>query len=475
MPYAESILDLVGRTPLVRLSRVSRELGPAGRQPLILAKLEMLNPGGSVKDRIGLPMIEAAERAGQLKPGGTIIEPTSGNTGHGLAIAATLKGYRCIFVMADKQSAEKQALLRAYGAEVVLCPTNVAPDSPESYYSVAARLARDIPGAFKPDQYWNLENTAAHERTTGPEIWEQTEGNITHLVASVGTGGTISGVAHFLKGKNPAIRVIGADPEGSVLSGDTPRPYLQEGIGEDFFPGTHDPAVVDRWVRVSDRDAFAMARRVTREEGILAGESCGTAVLAALDEARRIMADSPEGAADAVIVVILPDGGRSYMSKLYNDEWMRANGLLATTGAVIRIEEILAGRHRDPERPAVVVARTTQRVGEVIAMLQEYGISQMPVSEDAKGDAVVGIVGSINEKGLLDRAFRDPSVVERTVGEVMDAPLPLMDASASLDEAFATLSDGAPALVAVRGEQPAGIVTKLDLLEYLAHLGERRG
>jgi cystathionine beta-synthase len=474
MEYAESIVDLVGRTPLVRLSRVTRDLGPLDRQPLILGKLEMLNPGGSVKDRIGLPMIEAAEREGKLRPGGTIIEPTSGNTGHGLAIAAALKGYRCIFVMADKQSAEKQALLRAYGAEVVLCPTNVAPESPESYYSVAARLARDIPGAFKPDQYWNLENTAAHERTTGPEIWEQTAGRITHLVASVGTGGTISGTGHFLRARNPAIRVVGADPEGSVLSGDTPRPYLQEGIGEDFFPGTYDPAVIDRWVRVSDRDAFAMARRVTREEGILAGESCGTAVVAALDEARRLMADEPERVSAAVIVVILPDGGRSYMSKLYNDEWMRINGLLATTGAVVRIEELLAGRHHDGYRPPVVLARTTERVGEAIATLQEYGISQMPVSEDAAGDAVVGIVGSINEKGLLDRAFRDPSVVERTVGEVMDPPLPLMDASATLDDAFGLLSGGAAALVAVRGEQPAGVVTKLDLLEYLAHLGDRR-
>ncbi len=475
MQYAETILDLVGRTPLVRLTRVTRDLGPATGQPLILAKMETLNPGGSVKDRIGLPMIEAAEREGKLKPGGTIIEPTSGNTGHGLAIAAALKGYRCIFVMADKQSAEKQALLRAYGAEVVLCPTNVAPESPESYYSVAARLARDIPGAFKPDQYWNQENTLAHERTTGPEIWEQTAGRITHLVASVGTGGTISGTAHYLRTRNPALVVIGADPEGSVLSGDTARPYLQEGIGEDFFPGTYDPAVVDRWVRVSDRDAFAMARRITREEGILAGESCGTAVIAALDEARRLMSESAERAADAVIVVILPDGGRSYMSKLYNDEWMRANGLLATTGAVIRIDELLAKRHREPERPPVVVARTTERVGAAIATLQEYGISQMPVSEDAAGDAVAGIVGSINEKGLLDRAFRDPSVVERTVGEVMDAPLPLLDASASLDEAFALLSGTVGALVAVRGEQPAGVVTKLDLLEYLAHLGDRRG
>jgi cystathionine beta-synthase len=468
MRYAETVLDLVGNTPLVRLSRVTGELGPADRQPLILAKLEMLNPGGSVKDRIGLPMIEAAERAGLLRPGGTIIEPTSGNTGHGLAIAAALKGYRCIFVMADKQSTEKQALLRAYGAQVVLCPTNVAPESPESYYSVAARLARDIPGAFKPDQYWNDENPKAHEITTGPEIWNQTEGRVTHVVASVGTGGTVSGAAHYLKSRNQSIRVIGADPEGSVLSGDTARPYLTEGVGEDFFPGTFDPKTVDRWVRVSDRDAFAAARRLTREEGILAGESCGTALVAALDEARRLMADDPAAAREAVMVVILPDGGRSYLSKLYNDEWMRVNGLLSTPGAVVRVGELLGDRHAD-RLPDLVLARTTQRVGEVIETLQEFGISQLPVSEDKDGDSIKGIVGSITEKGLLDRAFRDPSVVDRTVGEVMDPPLPLVDAAATLDEAFAMLSGGAAAVVATRGERPVGIVTKLDVLEYLTH------
>jgi cystathionine beta-synthase len=469
MPYAESILDLVGHTPLVRITRLTRDLGPAERQPLLLAKLEMLNPGGSVKDRIGLPMIEAAERAGLLKPGGTIIEPTSGNTGHGLAIAAALKGYRCIFVMADKQSAEKQQLLRAYGAEVVLCPTNVAPESPESYYSVAARLARDIPGAFKPDQYWNMENPQAHERTTGPELWEQTEGKITHFVASVGTGGTISGTAHYLRAQSPGIQIIGADPEGSILSGDTARPYLTEGIGEDFVPGTYDASVVDRWVRVSDRDAFAMARRLTREEGILSGGSCGTAMVAAREVVRDLTA-SGQGAG-AVVVVLLPDSGRSYLSKIYNDEWLRANGLLATTGAAIRVSELLADRHHGPEIPAVIVARTTERVGDAVATLQTYGISQLPVSEEPDGDAVRGLVGSINEKSLLDRAFRDPSIVDRTVGEVMDPPLPVVDASATLDEAFALLSGKANALVAVRGDRPAGIVTKLDLLEYLAHHG----
>jgi cystathionine beta-synthase len=467
MQYAESILDLVGRTPLVRISRITRDLGPRERQPLLLAKLEMLNPGGSVKDRIGLPMIEAAERAGLLQPGGTIIEPTSGNTGHGLAIAAALKGYRCIFVMADKQSVEKQTLLRAYGAEVVLCPTNVAPESPESYYSVAARLARDIPGAFKPDQYWNMENPAAHERTTGPELWEGTQGRITHFVASVGTGGTISGAAHFLRAQSPSIQVIGADPEGSVLSGDTARPYLTEGVGEDFFPGTYDPAVIDRWVRVSDRDAFAMARRLTREEGILAGGSCGTAMVAAREVVRDLA--STDGGNEAVVVVLLPDSGRSYLSKIYNDEWLRANGLMSTTGEATRIDALLAERHHAPDLPDVVVARTTQRVGEAIATLQAYGISQLPVSEEAEGDDIVGLVGSISERSLLERAYRDPTVVERTVGEVMDTPLPLVEASATLDEAFALLSEGASALVAVRGDRPVGVVTKLDLLEYLAH------
>jgi cystathionine beta-synthase len=467
MQFAETILDLVGNTPLVRLSRVTRDLGPIERQPLILAKLEMLNPGGSVKDRIGLPMIEAAEQAGLLKPGGTIIEPTSGNTGHGLAIAAALKGYRCIFVMADKQSTEKQALLRAYGAEVVLCPTNVDPESPESYYSVAARLARDIPGAFKPDQYWNMENPTAHERTTGPEIWEQTAGELTHFVASVGTGGTISGVGHYLRECKPDVVIIGADPEGSVLSGDAARPYLTEGVGEDFFPGTYDPATVDRWVRVSDRDAFAAARRLTREEGILAGGSCGTALVAALTVAGELVA-AGEGAGK-VIVVLLPDSGRSYLSKVYNDEWMRINGLLPTTGGVTRVAELLAHRHPEEGRPPVVVARTTERVGQAIATLQEYGISQMPVSEDASGNAVAGLVGSISERSLLEKAYRDPTIVERTVGEVMEGPLPLVDSSATLDEAFALLSGGASALVAIRAEQPAGVVTKLDLLEYLSH------
>ncbi len=466
MEYAESILDLIGRTPLVRLTRVTRELGPAARQPLMLAKLEMLNPGGSVKDRIGLPMIEAAERAGLLKPGGTIIEPTSGNTGHGLAMAAVLKGYRCIFVMADKQSAEKQALLRAYGAEVVLCPTNVSPESPESYYSVARRLARDIPGAYQPDQYHNQQNPRVHEATTGPEIWQQTDGRITHLVVSVGTGGTVSGAAHYLKSRNAGIQIVGADPEGSILSGDTARPYLTEGIGEDFLPGTFDPAVIDRWERVSDKAAFAAARRLTREEGILAGESCGTALIAALAVGRELVRQ--DGGHEAVLVVLLPDGGRSYLSKLYNDEWMRANGLLGYESGLIRIGAVLRNGHHGDELPPVILVRTTDRVASAIDTLERFGISQMPVSERVD-DAMEGIVGSINERSLLERAYRDPSIVGRTVGEVMDRPLPTIDAAASLDDAFRLLAEGAPAVLAVADARPTGVVTKLDLLEYLAH------
>ena len=488
MEYAQSILDLVGETPLLRLSRVTRSLGPLERQPAILAKLEMLNPGGSVKDRIALPMIEAAETDGSLRPGGTIIEPTSGNTGHGLAIAAALKGYRCIFVMADKQSAEKQALLRAYGAEVVLCPTNVPPESPESYYSVAKRLARDIPGAFQPNQYWNVANPGAHERTTGPEIWRQTDGHVSHLIVASGTGGTITGAGRYLKAQNPDVVIVGADPEGSVLSGDTVRPYLTEGIGEDFVPGTLESAVVDRWVSVNDRDAFAAARRITREEGVLVGESSGTALVAALVVARELIAADPESASERVIVAIFPDTGRNYLSKLYNDEWLRQHGLLESPGAPVRVGSVLDLPHAGG-LPPLVVARTTDRVGSVIETMQRYGISQLPVAEPQAGAAgsaeraadsgvdgqedgrvpLESVVGAISERGLLDRAFRDPGVVDRTVGEVMDPPLPTVDVGSSLEDAFTILSAGAPALVAVASGAPVGVVTRLDLLEHLLH------
>jgi cystathionine beta-synthase len=467
--FAESLLDLVGNTPLVRLSRVTRDLGPIDRQPLVLAKLEMLNPGGSVKDRIGLPMIEAAERAGLLRPGGTIVEPTSGNTGHGLAIAAALKGYRCVFVMADKQSAEKQALLRAYGAEVVVCPTNVAPESPESYYSVAARLARDIPGAFMPGQYWNQENPRAHELTTGPEIWDQTAGRITHFVAGAGTGGTITGVARFLRSKRSDIVIVGGDTEGSVFSGDNPRPYLTEGVGEDFWPETLDPTLVDRWVRVPDKEAFPAARRLTREEGILAGESSGTALVAALTVARELTESG--GGSEAVVVVLLPDTGRNYLSKLYNDEWLREHGLATRPSSSARVKDLFADRHHGTPLPPLVVARTTETVGEAISRLQEYGISQMPVSEAPAGEPVqaVSLVGSVSDRGLLDRAFRDPAVIGRTVGEVMARPLPLVEDDATVEDAFALLTGGSQGVVVVRKGVPAGIATRLDLLEFLNH------
>ena len=404
-----------------------------------------------------------------LKPGGTIIEPTSGNTGHGLAIAAALKGYRCIFVMADKQSTEKQALLRAYGAEVVLCPTNVAPESPESYYSVAARLARDIPGAFKPDQYWNMENPTAHERTTGPEIWDQTEGRITHFVASVGTGGTISGAAHYLRGKKPDDRDRRRRSRRAASCPATPPgPTSRRAIGEDFFPGTYDPAVVDRWVRVSRPRRVRVARRLTREEGILAGESCGTALVAALDEVARELTEEPARPPSKVIVVILPDGGRSYLSKLYNDEWMRVNGLLATTGAVVRVAELLADRHHDVERPPVVLARTTERVGEAIETAP--GVRDQPDAgvrgrrrrcrrRDRRLDQREGPAGPGVPRPVDRRADR-----RRGDGRAAAAGGRLGDPRRGVRAAVVAARRRSSRSAARR---PAGVVTKLDLLEYL--------
>ena len=312
MDVADSILDLVGGTPLVRLRRIA---AAEGLQCDLLAKLEFVNPGGSVKDRVAVAMIDAAEASGALQPGGTIVEPTSGNTGAGLAIVAAQRGYKCIFVMSDKMSDEKVALLRSYGAEVVVCPTAVPPEDPRSYYSTAERLVRETPGAFRPDQYSNPANPRAHELTTGPEIWRQTDSKVTHFVAGIGTGGTITGVARYLKSQNPAVRIVGADPSGSVYSGGTGRPYLVEGVGEDFWPTTFDPAIVDRVVEVSDADSFLTARRVTRDEGLLIGGSCGTAVHAALAVARELGPDD-------VVVVLLPDSGRSYLSKIFDDGWM---------------------------------------------------------------------------------------------------------------------------------------------------------
>ncbi len=452
MAVLETFLDAVGDTPLVRLHRVTRHV-----QPTILAKLEMLNPGGSVKDRIGLRMIEAAERAGTLRPGGTIVEPTSGNTGHGLAIAAAIRGYKCIFVMPDKMSQEKVALLRAYGAEVVITPTAVAPESPESYYRVADRLTEEIPGAFQPNQYFNRENPQAHYQTTGPEIWEQTDGTIDAVVIGVGTGGTITGTGRYLKERNPDVLVVGADPEGSLYSGDTPRPYLVEGIGEDFWPETFDPEVVDRYVRVSDRESFRLARAITRQEGILVGGSSGTALAAALEVAAEMDAD-------ATIVVIFPDTGRNYLSKLYSDAWLLQYGLLERP-EVVRVEEVLAAK--PGELPPLVTVEAHDKVRQAIDRLQEFGISQAPVVRE-DGREVTSFVGSIREGTLLDRIFRDPDALQADVAEVMGPPIPMVEFDDPVEVAFTTLQHD-PAVLVAKAGQVLGVLTRSDLLEHLAH------
>jgi cystathionine beta-synthase len=457
MHVMETFLDAMGNTPLVRLRKVTK-----GVRPTILAKLEMLNPGGSVKDRIGLRMIEAAERAGALKPGGTIVEPTSGNTGHGLAIAAAIKGYRCIFVMPDKMSQEKVALLRAYGAEVIITPTAVAPESPESYYRVADRLTEEIPGAFQPNQYFNQENPAAHYETTGPEIWEQTEGKIDVLVLGVGTGGTVTGTGRYLKERKPDLLIVGADPEGSLFSGDEARPYLVEGIGEDFWPETLDPSLVDRYVRVSDRDSFKTARAITRQEGILVGGSSGTALFAALQVAR----DMDES---ATFVVIFPDTGRNYLSKLYSDTWMLQYGFIERP-EVVRVEEVLDAKAG--ELPPIVSVGAHAKVRQAVDALQEHGISQAPVARDDSGE-VSSLVGSIRERTLLDRIFRDPDSLQGEVAEVMGPPLPLVDTGDPIEVAFERLQTG-PAVVVTKDGRALGVLTRSDLLEFLAHR-ERAG
>ena len=453
MEVLETFLDAMGDTPLVRLRGVSR-----GVKPTVLAKLEMLNPGGSVKDRIGIRMIEAAERTGELRPGGTIVEPTSGNTGHGLAIAAAIRGYRCIFVMPDKMSQEKISLLRAYGAEVIICPTAVAPDSPESYYRVADRLTEEIPGAFQPNQYWNPENPRTHYDTTGPEIWRQTDGAVDVFVAGVGTGGTISGVGKYLKERKPSVTVVGADPEGSIYSGDEPRPYLVEGVGEDFMPGTFDPTVVDRFVRVSDRDSFRMARAVTRQEGILVGGSCGTAVVAALEVAREL--DDP----DATIVVLLPDSGRQYLSKIYSDPWMLQYGMLDRPD-LIRVDEVLAAKGRD--LPPLITVRAHDKVRQAVDVLQQHSISQAPVVREDSTE-VSQIVGSIRDRELLERVFRDPDALQADVAEVMAPPIPVVGWDDPVDAAFAELERASATIVAKDG-QVVGVLTRADLLDFLAH------
>ncbi len=453
MHYFASILDLIGDTPLVQLHKVASDV-----PPLVLAKMEMINPGGSVKDRIGPAMIEYGEQRGLLRPGGTIVEPTSGNTGHGLAIVAAIKGYHCIFVMTDKVSEEKRSLLRAYGAEVVICPSSVSHESPEHYKNVAHRLADEIPGAWCPDQYANPANPATHYATTGPEVWRDTAGHITAFVAGIGTGGTISGTARYLKEQNPQIKVIGGDPPGSVYSGDTPKPYKVEGIGMELFPENYDASVVDEVIRIDDRTSFYWARRLAREEGILTGGSAGTALGAALTYARRLSAND-------VVVVLLPDTGRGYLTKQFNDTWMRENDMLVTAETVQpTLREVLTYRRSHSRTmPLVVSVSPTDSIADAVELLRRYGISQTPVMANGH------MVGSLTENLLLRHFASGEPLATTTVSDLQGPPFPVLQADALAQESYTLFSSGQSAVAVMNGETLEGILTKSDLLEFWAH------
>ncbi|HYH35153.1 MAG TPA: cystathionine beta-synthase [Nocardioides sp.] len=459
MQYVNSLIDLIGHTPLLRLQRSMDGLDA----PLVLGKVEYLNPGGSVKDRIATRMIEAAEAEGLLQPGGTIVEPTSGNTGVGLAMVAQQKGYRCVFVCPDKVSEDKRNVLKAYGAEVVVCPTAVAPEHPDSYYNVSDRLAAQ-PGAWKPDQYSNPHNPRSHYETTGPEIWEQTEGRITHFVTGMGTGGTISGVGRFLKEQNPEVQVIGADPAGSVYSGGTGRPYLVEGVGEDFWPETYDRTVADRVIEVSDADSFAFTRRLAREEALLVGGSCGMAAYAAKQLAHELAA---EGRTDAVVVVLLPDSGRGYLTKIFNDDWLAQYGFAtgATDGDARTVGEVLRGK--TGRLPDLVHTHPSETIAEAVAILHEYGVSQMPVVRAEPPIVAAEVAGSVSDRTLLDALFAGRAKLTDAVEQHMSAPLPTIGSAEAARDAVGLLEDADAVLVHEDGK-PVGVLTRQDLLAFLA-------
>lgn len=444
----ESILQSVGRTPMVRLRRMAVDVPPT-----VCVKVESLNPGGSIKDRVAIAMIAEAEKHGWLRPGGTIIEATAGNTGVGLAMVAAVKGYRCIFVLPDKMSNEKISLLKAYGAEVVITPTAVAPDSPDSYNGVADRLAREIPGAWRPNQFTNSANPEMHYRATGPEIWEQTDGKITVLVCGVGTGGTLTGAARYLKERNPEIRVVGADPIGSVLSGGSPQPWKVEGIGEDFVPKTFNGQLVDDWVQVSDAESFHTARELARREGILAGGSSGTNLAAALRYSRRLTAND-------LVVVIIPDTGRNYMSKVFNDQWLADNKLQWTAETPQSVADLLKTRG---ERSLLTI-NPSETAAHAIEALRTAGISQLPVMDDGKS------VGSIQEVTLARvlHDHRDPETI--SVGEIMGKPLPTVDVMTNLDEAYRLLLSGNTGVLATHDGSVVDIITRIDLINYWQNL-----